>query len=96
MTNKETNTNQPSTSNLEKEAFRLKEKIEAKIMQQDEVDLSAISEYVPAKKAAAFLGVSLPTLRKFARNGIIQKHTLGKGRKTFYKRSEIMSAFTIK
>ena len=92
MTNKETNTNQPTTSNLEKEASRLKEKIETQVLQQDEVDLSTISEYVPAKKAAVFLGVSLPTLRRFARNGILKKHTLG--RKTYYKRSDLQNAFT--
>ena len=91
MTNEETNTNQPTNSNLEKEASRLKEKIETQVLQQDEVDLSAISEYVPAKKAAVFLGVSLPTLRRFAQKGILMKYILG--RKTYYKRSDLMNAF---
>lgn len=96
MAKKETITNQQAISNLEKEASRLKEKIQTQVFQQDEVDLSVISEYVPAKKAAAFLGISLPTLRRFARKGILQKFTLANGRKTYYKRSEIMSAFTTK
>lgn len=86
--------NQETTSNLEHEVALLKEQLAAQIKDQDELNLSNIAEYVPAKKAAALLGISMPTLYKFARTGFLQKHNLGS--KTFYKRSELMKAYTIK
>ena len=94
QSNQERNTNQMPISNLEQEVSLLKERLASQIKEQDELDLSNIAEYVPAKKAAALLGISMPTLYKFARTGFLQKHNLGS--KTFYKRSELMKAYTIK
>jgi hypothetical protein len=92
--NQENNKNHVPTSNLENEVSLLKQRLASQIMEQDELDFSNIAEFVPAKKAAALLGISLPTLYKFARTGLLQKHNLGS--KTFYKRSELMKAYTIK
>jgi hypothetical protein len=92
--NHENNKNHVPTSNLENEVNLLKERLASQIMEQDELDLSNIAEFVPAKKAAALLGISLPTLYKFARTGFLQKYNLGS--KTFYQRSELLKAYKIK
>ena len=85
---------QPQSSHLEMEVAQLKERLAAQTKKQDELDMSAISDFLPAKKAAALLSISLVTLYKFARTGVLKKHLLG--RKTYYRRSEIMSAFVPK
>lgn len=94
MANQENQSQKSPASNLDHDVSKLREQLKGQVLQQDELNLSNIAEFVPAKKAAAILGISLPTLYKFARTGVLQKHHLGS--KTFYKRSELMKAYTIK
>ena len=91
MANRENQSHEPPASNLDHEVSKLREQRKGQVLEQDELNLSNIAEFVPAKKAAALLGVSMPTLYKFARIGVLQKHHLGS--KTFYKRSELLKAY---
>jgi excisionase family DNA binding protein len=50
-----------------------------------------IAEFLTRQEAADFFGITLPTLHKWTKEGLIQAYDLG-GR-VYYKRSELLESF---
>jgi excisionase family DNA binding protein len=53
-------------------------------------------EYITSEEACKRLKVSLRTLERYARDGLLKKHRRRIGREVFYKRSEVEELLRIR
>lgn len=73
---------------VESEVDLLKTTLVQRIM---EMPLGELSEFISPVKAAKIIGISMPTLRKYTREGMLTRYRLGC--KLYYRRDEIEGAF---
>ena len=78
-------------SGIESEIELMKKSLVNRVMKLPDGDMATLYEFVTSKRAAAIIGVSLPTLRKYRSEGILRRFRLGN--KFYYRRSELQNAF---
>ena len=62
-----------------------------RILNASDGGIRQASEFTTSKKAAEILGISLPTLYKYTRQGLLTRYRLGK--KFYYRHDELLAAF---
>jgi excisionase family DNA binding protein len=78
---------------IENEIDLMKSNLIQQILQSPDGGLGIASEFTTSKKAAKILGISLPTLYKYSKQGIIKQYRLGN--KVYYRIDELHRAISI-
>ena len=76
---------------LEIEIDLLKSALVKRVLEAPDFEMATLSEFIPARNAARMIGVSMPTLRKYSKQGILTRYRIGS--KIYYRRDEISQAF---
>ena len=76
-----------------KEVDLLKSNLIQRILESEDGGLAIASEFTTSKKAAELLKISMPTLYKYSKQGIIKRYRLGN--KFFYRIDELHEAVSI-
>ncbi|MFN0175500.1 MAG: helix-turn-helix domain-containing protein [Saprospiraceae bacterium] len=80
-------------SSIANEIDTMKTNLLNRIAEMPDDDYASLTEFVSPKKAAELLRVSLPTLYRYAEQGILNRYRVGN--KTYYQKDELRNSFQL-